>query len=382
LVSVINGNDLDQNGELSADEYISSSLQTISYNYTSYSYYRGLKNYELTNHLGNVLVVVSDRKINQCNSGVFIKASAIVVSATDYSPFGAPLAGRTFQSSGYRYRFNGQEQDNEIAGTGNIMTAEFWEYDSRLGRRWNVDPAFQLKPWITVYHAMGNCPILKNDPTGALEGEYEKNSEGEFKKVSNKGDEIGVDFYHFDHQSSDGKVKSQTTWVTDRKGNWNVIKNGRSAIKGEVRTNDVDWQDIYNEWSEGTGPSHSYFEGNNEINFRIMDNYLFKDAYEEFKTDDKNKGAYDVDFYYLIDNIGASNNMQAQMMGSYNVSFYALGERTLSLIQDSKSRTSFYYHLPVRNHERDELVYNPIYGKSVLKCNKQANTYQTYIFLK
>lgn len=164
LVSVINGNDLDQNGELSADEYISSSLQTISYNYTSYSYYRGLKNYELTNHLGNVLVVVSDRKINQCNSGVFVKASAVVVSATDYSPFGAPLAGRTFQSSEYRFSFNGQEKDDEIAGAGNIMTAEFWEYDARLGRRWNVDPI--NRPMISNYSAFSNSPITRIDPNG------------------------------------------------------------------------------------------------------------------------------------------------------------------------------------------------------------------------
>lgn len=37
----------------------------------------------------------------------------------------------------YRYAFNGQERDDEIAGQGNIMTAEYWEYDARLGRRWN-----------------------------------------------------------------------------------------------------------------------------------------------------------------------------------------------------------------------------------------------------
>lgn len=244
-----------------------------------------------------------------------------------------------------------------------------------------MDPAFQLKPWISVYHSMGNCPILKCDPSGALEGEYEKDSEGKFQKVSDKGDEIGVDFYHFEHESADGKVKSQTTWVTDRKGNWNVIRNGRNAIKGETRSSEVDWSDIYNEWSEGTGPSHSYFEGSISINFKIMDCYLFKDAIEEFKSDGKNKGAYDVNFYYLIDNIGASNNMQAQMMGSYNISFYKLGERTLTLVQDSKSRTSFYYHLPVKNHERNELSYNYINGRTYLRCNKQANTYQSYLFL-
>ena len=32
----------------------------------------------------------------------------------------------------YRFGFNGQEKDNEVAGFGNITTAEFWEYDCRL----------------------------------------------------------------------------------------------------------------------------------------------------------------------------------------------------------------------------------------------------------
>jgi hypothetical protein len=40
----------------------------------------------------------------------------------------------------YRFGFNGQEKVNEIAGVGNHNTAEFWEYDTRLGRRWNLDP--------------------------------------------------------------------------------------------------------------------------------------------------------------------------------------------------------------------------------------------------
>jgi hypothetical protein len=38
----------------------------------------------------------------------------------------------------YRYGFNGQEKSDEIAGEGNHNTAEFWEYDTRTGRRWNA----------------------------------------------------------------------------------------------------------------------------------------------------------------------------------------------------------------------------------------------------
>ena len=46
----------------------------------------------------------------------------------------------------YRFGFNGQEKDDEIFGsTGTSYTAEFWQYDARIGRRWNVDPVD--KPW-------------------------------------------------------------------------------------------------------------------------------------------------------------------------------------------------------------------------------------------
>ncbi|OYU93136.1 MAG: hypothetical protein CFE21_21695 [Bacteroidetes bacterium B1(2017)] len=64
----------------------------------------------------------------------------------------------------YRFHFNGQESDNEIAGVGNINTAEFWEYDSRLGRRWNLDP--KPKTELSNYICFNNNPIIFVDPNG------------------------------------------------------------------------------------------------------------------------------------------------------------------------------------------------------------------------
>jgi RHS repeat-associated protein len=62
----------------------------------------------------------------------------------------------------------GQEKDDEIAGSGNSYTAEYWQYDSRLGRRWNVDPI--TYPWQSSYAAFNNNPIYFTDPLG-LEGD-------------------------------------------------------------------------------------------------------------------------------------------------------------------------------------------------------------------
>lgn len=64
----------------------------------------------------------------------------------------------------YRYGFNGQEKDNEVAGEGNINTALFWEYDTRLGRRWNLDPKPETS--ISDYACLENNPIWHLDPLG------------------------------------------------------------------------------------------------------------------------------------------------------------------------------------------------------------------------
>gem|GEM_PF-4005236 len=91
------------------------------------------------------------------------KTPNILMLNSNHSPFGTILDNRNFGNSP-RVGFNGQEKDNEISGNGNNYTAEFWQYDSRLGRRWNVDPI--LKPWESLYATFGNSPILFSDPNG------------------------------------------------------------------------------------------------------------------------------------------------------------------------------------------------------------------------
>jgi guanyl-specific ribonuclease Sa len=78
-------------------------------------------------------------------------------------PFGMGMAGRSLSSDKYLYSINGQEKTPEIAP--NTTTAEFWQYDARIGRRWNVDPV--PKEYESPYAAFGNNPIWNIDPDGA-----------------------------------------------------------------------------------------------------------------------------------------------------------------------------------------------------------------------
>jgi len=74
--------------------------------------------------------------------------------------------GRNWVSDAYRYGHNGQEKEDEIAK--GINSAEYWMYDSRLGRRWEADPL--TYEWQSSYVTFNNNPILYSDPSG-LEGE-------------------------------------------------------------------------------------------------------------------------------------------------------------------------------------------------------------------
>ncbi len=67
-------------------------------------------------------------------------------------------------AGGYRFGFNGQERTDEIKGIGNHNTALYWEYDTRLGRRWNLDPKRIIG--ISDYSVNSNNPIFYIDPLG------------------------------------------------------------------------------------------------------------------------------------------------------------------------------------------------------------------------
>ena len=74
------------------------------------------------------------------------------------------MPGRTYASTigGYRYAHNGQEKDGEIFD--GALSAEFWEYDSRLGRRWENDPVINDSE--SPYACFANNPIAMSDPDG------------------------------------------------------------------------------------------------------------------------------------------------------------------------------------------------------------------------
>jgi len=122
-----------------------------------------LKRYELTDHLGNVNTVVTGRLLPGNGAGSTYQAE--VVSAQTLEAYGSLLPGRNWDSNKYAWGLNGQLKDDEVYGsTGTSTTAEFWQYDLRAARRWNLDPVDQVS--ISNYATFGLNPVRYNDPDG------------------------------------------------------------------------------------------------------------------------------------------------------------------------------------------------------------------------
>jgi RHS repeat-associated protein len=191
---------------------------------THYTRELGNKQYEIANHLGNVLVTVSDKRQAvdpyaytltgngsdytynprqyayeyTPGTGLYTQTAGSdgladwytpdVLSYTDYYAFGAAQSGRA-GGDPYRYKFNGMETDPESKnGEGLDYTTEYRTYDARVGRWFSKDPI--VKHWESPYAAFANNPIFFNDPAGLNPSD---------PQVKNKGNGTGSE------TSPDGK---------------------------------------------------------------------------------------------------------------------------------------------------------------------------------
>ncbi|MBK8613520.1 MAG: hypothetical protein IPN85_08485, partial [Flavobacteriales bacterium] len=137
------------------------------------------KRYELTDHLGNVRAVVSDRKLCD-NSALPTQPTAYraeVLNQTDFYPFGMISRSTTASGGDYRFGFNGKENDNEVHGApGTFQDYGMRAYDPRLGRFASVDPLTTKFPYLSPYQFAGNKPIWCYDLDGLEDVVYWKHT--------------------------------------------------------------------------------------------------------------------------------------------------------------------------------------------------------------
>lgn len=211
----------------------------------------GNKNYELKNHLGNVLVTITDRRIPFNSSGNILYNTPDIASVTDYYPFGMRIEKRSWSITKYRYGMNRQERDDEIYGEGNSFTAEFWQYDSRLGRRWNVDPVVYSS--ISGYACFFNNPITYSDANGDDPGKKVEEGDGPsqyaqknglkgkniLEKLSNLAKLNPEVFKNYSQKWSD---KQKWVYWNDNSGkNWRIDEGQRLEVNEERSSSVLDF---------------------------------------------------------------------------------------------------------------------------------------------
>jgi RHS repeat-associated protein len=185
----------------------SDSLLYYSYSNDSIRYMeRGQKRYELSNHLGNVLAVVSDRKLVHCSNDELMWFEAhclcrrggmvsVTVPIMSGYPFGMEIKERSWSVSSYRpdsYRggFNGMEQSRwlsgEVKGSSNSYDFGARIYDSRLGKWLSLDPLQKMYPSLSTYGYVGSNPIVNIEADGRYFYAHTKKTRRQTKRALRK----------------------------------------------------------------------------------------------------------------------------------------------------------------------------------------------------
>src|SRR5690606_31734564 len=142
------------------------------------------KRYELTDHLGNVRAVVSDRRIRKG-----AESAPEVYSMTDYYPFGSEMNKSV--DGKYSWGFQGMMKDDEWKGNGKSYDFGARMYDPQTGRWRSVDPLFSDYPWQSTYVGLDNKPVSIIDPSGQGGQSTHTDKDGNVIAVYDDGD-LGV----------------------------------------------------------------------------------------------------------------------------------------------------------------------------------------------
>ncbi|MEM9337254.1 MAG: RHS repeat-associated core domain-containing protein [Bacteroidota bacterium] len=115
----------------------------------------GLRRYELSNHLGNVMTTFSDElTVNEAG-----KRNIKVTSASDYYPFGLAMPGRSKTAASYLYGFNGKPKDDAGEFGSTVYDYGFRIYNPSIAKFLSVDPLTKSYPQLTPYQFASNRPI-------------------------------------------------------------------------------------------------------------------------------------------------------------------------------------------------------------------------------
>ncbi|MDD2635515.1 MAG: RHS repeat-associated core domain-containing protein, partial [Bacteroidales bacterium] len=151
--------------------------------------------YQYSNHLGSACLELN--------------GSADIISYEEYHPFGTTSyrSGRNeVDVSLKRYRYVGKERDEETG---------LYYYGARYYAAWiarwiSPDPMKEERIWVTPYNYCQNNPVVRVDPTGALDDEWDVNIKtGAVTHVNTKG---GIKEQTINIKDENGKILNSETY--------------------------------------------------------------------------------------------------------------------------------------------------------------------------
>ena len=282
----------------------------------------GLKQYELTDHLGNVRVIFGDRL---AFTHVTNTVMPEILAVNNYYPFGMIIRSLSWQSDSYRWGFGGHEKDDEVKGTGNHLSFGGYGYDPRLGRRPRPDPVDQIG--ISNYAVFRNNPMLFVDPTGMIADGYTVDDRGYIEKISDEG---GIKY--------DVLYKKETYSEAIRK-DYDI-----SGKKSGLRLNNTKvLPELLKTQKVTEAVAHDTETGEIEIETFDLSKYT-----TEAKISSEIKREMNRLFYFLANN---SNKAEWQLYKSYKEEY---GISTLHSLQDSPGTV----HLGLKSNDIKMMIHS------------------------
>ncbi len=207
-------------------------MQVIAPKTEIQTFVRGEDEYYLYDHRGNVVGSVSDKKIQvDANAdGLVDYYIADVRTATHYSSYGA--ATKSFNGDSLLFGANSQRLSREISPS--AQTAEFWEADMDIGRRWNIEPLIKKYPSLSGYVALNDNPINVIDPDGKEIIFIVRNTDGSMKEQLkySKGN-----FWHLDGtRYNPGKESLSPTLFKVLTAYRQILKSNDKVLQGQLNT--------------------------------------------------------------------------------------------------------------------------------------------------
>ena len=124
----------------------------------------------------------------------------------------------------------------------------------------------------------------------------------------------------------------------------------------------------------GSGPEKSLFVGKESTALnQMLDTKIYQDAAEYFMNTSMNEKVSYASSFGLFGIAREGFNMQGQVMGKTNFSFYPVGDKVVVMAFDSKSVSSYSLNPFNKGEERNIPRVNGVGGT-------KSTTHQTYIF--